>query len=70
MTLIALIELLVTITGGVKDITEIVTFLQAQGVKPGDLIPAEHLEKVKAALKPVSDASDIEWDTDHTNYGG
>lgn len=70
MTLLALIELLATIAGGIKDCTEIVTFLKAQGVKPGDLIPAEHLEKIKAALATVNDASDAEWDADHLNTGG
>lgn len=53
MGVLQLIQLLATMAGAAKDISDVVTVLQAQGHPENAPIPPEHQAKVDAAIASV-----------------
>ena len=58
---------LIAIIGAVKSLVDIATELKAQGLKPTDRIPEEHMTRVRWALSSVQDSV---WDETHGGEGG
>lgn len=63
MGIVQLIQLVATLAGAAKDISDVATAMHAQGLT---VVPPEHMAKVQAALDSVPDAA---WDENHANTG-
>jgi hypothetical protein len=61
MPIIQIIQLIATLAGAAKDISDVVTDMHAQGLTEPS---PEHLKKISAALATVPD--DAVWAANHT----
>jgi hypothetical protein len=57
MTILQILQLLATLAGAAKDVTDVVSTLRAQGHADNAPIPPEHLATVTAALASVRASS-------------
>jgi hypothetical protein len=62
MTVLQIIALIAQLVGAAKDVTGVLSDIHELGLKPGDPIPPEHEQKIRAVLSSVSDT---EWDQNH-----